>query len=539
MSLSFVAGCSPKKNEDTNAPVENGDGKAPVETPKVENVLYTTVTTGTAMDTQVDSLWVNRGELYKVLLFRSLFLPDPTLTSVNPDLASEYKISEDGLEYNITLKDGITWHDGESFTAEDVVWSIETSLKASLLNAIYSGAFSNIVGAEEWKAGEADNLAGITSEGNTITIKLERPVGNFLNVLGQFAIYPKHLLKDENPLEIQNSKFWQHPIGNGMYKVEEFKPGNYLSLVPYENYDGKKPKIEKVVVNVVSDIIAAAQAGQLDVVNTNATNEISELSKIEGFTSNPVDILFYRYFILNLKDENGKSNPLLDDVRIRKALIHAIDRETIAEMMFPGLAQINNTGVPSSLAEYDKSSEDYSYNPELAKQLLNEAGFDFNKTLKLRYYYSDQTSIDFMDAVAQYWSEVGIKTDVQKFQGDATTEIYTTRDHDVVLKGLSAFGYEEWYGEYSSDNNNFVRINGKDGLYDKEIFELRETTDPIKRVEILKGLQKLEQENLYKLPLFTLQNIYFVRTDKVKTAEVFGNPWYNYDIQFADWEIIK
>ncbi|WP_097677483.1 ABC transporter substrate-binding protein [Anaerosalibacter sp. Marseille-P3206] len=533
LSFSVFTGCGNKNVS------EQGNVEKTEETQKVEDVLYTVINSGTTMDTQFDHLWVNRGELFKVLTFRSLFLPDATLTNVKPDLASDYKISEDGLTYTITMKDGVTWHDGEPVTAEDVVWSIGTSLKASLLNAIYSGAFSKIEGAEEWKAGTADSLSGLTYEGNTITMKLTNPVGNMLNVLGQFAIYPKHLLKDEDPLEIHNAKFWQKPIGNGMYKIDEFKPGNYLSLVPYENYDGEKPKISKVVLNIISDPVAAAQAGQLDIYNTNAANEISELKNIDGLTAEPVDILFYRYFVMNLKDENGKPNEKLDDVRIRKALLYAIDRKTLEEKMFTGLAQIHNTGVPSSYDEYYKSAEDYEYNPEKAKQLLEDAGFDFSKTLKLRYYYDDQASIDFMEAIAQYWTEVGIKVDVQKFQGDATSEIFTTRDHDIVLKGLSAFGYEEWYGEYASDNTNFVRILGKEGVFDDKINELRETTDSEKRAEILQDLQKLEQEYLYKLPLLGLQNIYFIRTDKVKTVGEFGNPWYNYDRHFEEWEIIK
>ncbi len=503
-----------------------------------ENVLYIySPTTGTSINTKLDHLWVNRGEIWKVLMFRSLFLPDPTLTTVAPDLASGYTISPDGLTYTITMKKGPTWHDGTPVTADDVVFSITTALKAAQLNAIYGGVFSHIVGADDFRAGKAATLAGLSVKGDVITMKLDMKVGNAINVLGQFAIYPKHLLKNENPLEIQNSPFWTKPVGNGMYRLEEFKPGNYAVFVPYENFEGKKPKIARLVLNAVSDPVVAAQKGQLDVFNTNATDQIAELKKIRGFTANPVNIMFYRYFVMNLKDANGKENPALADVRVRHALLHAIDIKSIAEGLYPGLAALNYTGVPTGMAAYDKTSEVYEYNPEKAKQLLKEAGFDFSRTLKLRFYYADQTSINFMTAVAQYLAQVGIKADVQKFQGDATTEIYKVRDHDLVLKGLSAFGFEEWYGEYASDNSNFVNILGKEGLFDDKIDELRKTTDPAQRAKILADLQKLEQKYLYKLPLFNLQNIYFVNTAKVKTAGSFGNPWFNYDMQFADWEI--
>jgi len=215
--------------------------------------------------------------------------------------------------------------------------------------------------------------------------------------------------------------------------------------------------------------------------------------------------LFYRYFVINLKDANGVENKLISDVRVRRALLYAIDSKALAEGLYPGLAKLIYTGVPVSHPAYDKSSEVYTYDPNKAKQLLKEANYDFSKTLRLRFYYSDQTSVNFMTAIAQYLSQVGIKTDVQKFQGDSTTELYKMRNYDIALKGLSAFGFEEWYGEYASDNVNFANIIGKDGYFDEKVNELRETTDPQNAIRYLIDLQKLEQKYLYKLPLITLQ----------------------------------
>lgn len=494
-------------------------------------------TTGATMTTKLDNPWVNRGDLWKVLVFRSLFLPDPTLTTVAPDLASAYQISPDGLTYTVTMKKGPTWHDGTPVTADDVVFSIQTALKAAQVNAIYTGVFSHIVGADDFVKGGASSLSGLSAKGDVITMKLDTKVGNAINVLGQFAIMPKHLLKDVNPLEFQNAQFWTNPIGNGMYRLQEFNPGNYAVFVPYEKYDGPKPKIPRIILTAMANPVVAAQSGKLDLYNTNATDQISEFGKIKGFTKYPVDITFYRYFVINIKDANGVPNKALADVNVRKAILYAIDIKALAEGLYPGLAKLISTGVPASLSAYDKSSEIYKYNPEKAKQLLKDARFDFSKPLKLRFYYADQTSINFMTAVAQYLAQVGIKTDVQKFQGDATTELYKVREYDLALKGLSAFGFEEWYGEYATDNVNFVNIMGKDGYFDDKVNELRQTTDPAARRQILIDLQKLEQKYLYKLPLFTMQNIFFVNTAKVKTAGVFGNPWFNWDNKFADWEL--
>lgn len=489
------------------------------------------------LDTKFDHLWVNRGDLYKVLTYRNLFLADSTLTKVEPDLASKYEISEDKLTYKITMKEDLKWSDGEPLTAEDVEFSISTVLKAAMSNGIYTSAFSKIEGATEWKEGKADKLSGLTIDGNEITIKTTQPVGNMINVLAQFAIYPKHSLKDSDPLQIHNDSFWENPVTSGMYKVAELNAGNYIILDRNENYEGTKPKIDKVVVNIVADHVTAAQSGQTDYLNTNSTGQVTELNSLSNFTAYPMDTLFYRYFIVNYKDAEGKVNKKLADPKVREALLYAIDREQLASTLYPDLAEVNNTGVPKNYDGYNDSLKKYEYNPEKAKQLLKEANFDFNETLKIRYYYADQTSIDFVNAIAQYFTEVGIKVDALKFQGDATTEIYKVKDHDIVLKGLSAFGFEEFYSEYASSNLNFVNIFGKESKFDELYSKLTAETDQAKRVEILKQLQELEQEELLKLPMFTLKNIIYVNTDKVEVKGEFGNPWYAYDMNFEEWDI--
>ena len=518
----------------------NNGGQSTTDTGAVttgEKVFNISALKGGNLDTKFDHLWVNRGDLYKVLTFRSLFLADNTLTKVEPDLASGYEISEDGLTYTITMKDGLKWSDGQALTADDVEFSISTLLKAAMSNGIYTSAFNKIEGASEWKDGSADKLAGLTVDGNVITIKTTEKVGNMINVLAQFAIYPKHCLENVDPLQIHNDVFWENPVTSGMYKIGELNAGNYIVLERNEHYEGQQPNIDKVVVNIVADNITAAQSGQTDYLNTNSTGDVNQLSTLSNFTAYPVDTLFYRYFIVNYKDAEGNVNEKLADPKVREALLYAIDREALATSLYPELAEVNDAGVPKNYEGFNSSVTHYEYNPEKAKELLKEANFDFSQTLKIRYYYADQTSVDFVNAIAQYLSNVGITVDALKFQGDATTEIYTVRDHDIVLKGLSAFGFEEFYSEYTSSNANFVNIYGKESKFDELYDQLASETDQAKRVEILEELQTLEQEEILKLPMFTLKNLIYVNTDKVDVKGEFGNPWYAYDLNFEEWDI--
>ena len=96
-----------------------------------EEKVFNLVTSSKSISTKLDAVWVNRGDLFKTLVFRSLFLPDTTLTNLNPDIAASYTVSEDNLIYTVTMKDNVLWHDNEPITAEDVKWSIPSHMRLS------------------------------------------------------------------------------------------------------------------------------------------------------------------------------------------------------------------------------------------------------------------------------------------------------------------------------------------------------------------------------------------------------------------------
>ena len=475
--------------------------------------------------------------LLGLVSIRTLLLADANLTNVSPSLATDYTVSEDGLTYTFTMKEGVKWSDGEPLTAADVAFSIKTNLKVASGNAIFTNAFTNIVGAEAWRDGSASDLEGVKVEGNVVTITLSSPYGAFIPVIAQFCILPEHAMKDLDPLEIHNSEYWANPVTSGAFKLGELSVGNYYTLVPNEHYEGTPWKITQIINYYVPDLLVAAQAGNTYMLNTNAPEIISELGKLDFMTMYPVDILFYRYFICNMKGVDGNENPVMQDKRVREAILYAIDRETIAEQLYPGLAHVLHSGVPNDYAEYNGTA--YEYNPEKAKQLLQEANYDFNHTFRILYYYSDQNSIDFMDTIAYYLREVGMKVETVHSQ-QGTVDLFQTRNYDVGYKGLSAFNIAEWYGEYSSGNANFRNIFGGDTKFDEKAEAIAAEADPAKRSAILKELQTLEQDNLYKLPLYTIGNNIFINTNCVKLPDgvTFGNPWYLYDMDLANWEII-
>lgn len=341
-------------------------------------------------------------------------------------------------------------------------------------------------------------------DGNTITLTLSSPYASMIDVLAQFAILPEHCLKDADPLKLESDAFWTDPVCSGMYTLDELNVGNYFTLKRNENYEGEAPKIANVTCYFVSDYITAAQAGNADYVYGNAADMVEAL---EG----------------------------MDNVEVRKALVEAIDRATLATL-YP-TAKVLNSGVPNDNEAYN--GFEYTFDAEKAKSDLEAAGYDMSRTLKICYYNNDQTSIDLINTVVYYLEQTGITVEAT-LSNDGTTDLFTTRDYDIGFKGKSAFSIDEWYTEYMSTDGLFSNIFGGGTEFDDLVADLFKATEEEERNTVLKELQDKEQEMVYKVPAFTV-GTYVFTSDNVKIPDgvEFCNPLYMSDIDFAEWEIAE
>lgn len=479
---------------------------------------------------QIASPWFNSGALSQHVMFRGLFRATPDLASVKPDLASGSKFSKDGKTLTVTLKSGLKWSDGEPITADDVVWSINTVLRVAQANAIYVNTFKQIVGSDALAADPKATLSGLTADGNTITIQLLNPINTILPVLAQFMILPKHSLVNADPLKLATNEFWKNPVTSGPFKVGTLSAGNFITLVPNAQYEGPKPKITKIDVVTSANLVADAKAGKIDYFTTNDAESIMAMSAVDTFKGNPVNVPFYRYFVFNLTQPGSP----FKSIKARQALQVGIDWARLVPVLYPTLGKVINSGVMYGMPNHLKTIPAYKYDVKKAKALLKAAKFDFKKTIRLRHYYTGQTEITFMTAIAQQMIQLGMKVDVGRFQGDATTELYTNRNYDVSLKGLSAFNVGEWYGEYSN-TATFEKIIGPQPKFAALNVALAEAQDDAQTAKALTALQVLEQKTLLKMPIHSVKQYVFVSKGiNVGTAK-FGNPLYIYDNNFANW----
>ena len=501
---------------------------APSQAASNNSITVAEVTAGGGGVQTIQTPWINSGSISHHAMFRAMFKADANLTTVKPDLASGYKFSKDGKTLTVTMKSGIKWSDGKDVTVDDVVWSMNSLLRVAKSNAMYVNTFKQIVGSEDVSGTNTKNMSGITTKGNDIIISLKAPVNTLIPVLAQFMILPKHVLADEDILKLDTNNYWKNPVVAGPYKVGTFSQGNFITLVPNDKYEGAKPNIKEINIIVSSNLVADAKSGKLDYFTTNDPDTIRAMSSVSTFKSAPLDVLFYRYLVVN------PTGPF-SNVKAREALKYGVDWNRLVPAIYGQQGKVIYGGVASGMPNYLSSTPKHKFDKAKAAALLKEAKFDFSKTIRIRTYNQTQPAVMIiMTAVAQQLADLGMKVEFLPFTGDATTELWTNRNYELALKGLSAFNVGEWYAEYSNPAT-FEKLLGAQPAYAALNSKLLQATTLRETAKVLTDLQKLEQQDLYKLPMHFLKQVVFISKNISGTPSKWGNPLYVYQNNIASW----
>lgn len=245
-------------------------------------------------------------------------------------------------------------------------------------------------------------------------------------------------------------------------------------------------------------------------------------------------------------EEQGLETPLAD-VRVRQALAHAIDMETIVATIFKGKAEAAKS-MTSPGDWLTDGLNDYAYDVEKAKSLLKEAGWPADYTLDVVYYYADQQTVDLMTVIGQYWSEAGVKSAFRKLEGDLNSQLWVTPEDkvkgpsavkwDLAYAAVAALTEHEFYERFMSTAPNNSSLPKQEGL-DELIAAASATADTETQKKAFHEIQKVMNENMYQLPLYH-QVAFIYNSDKLdmKGAAV-GNDQYSYEKNILDWNISR
>ncbi len=326
-------------------------------------------------------------------IYNGLVKYDQATNRIVPDLATEWSISPDGKTYTFKLRPGVTWHkDNGPFTSDDVKFSFERILDPASGSA-YRGQFLGVAKVE-------------APDPMTVRVELDGPNGGFLHKVTAFN---QGWIVSRNAVTALGERYNLNPVGTGPFVFERWTPGSEVRLSANTSYFEGKPQVPGLVFRIVRDETAAAIAlerKEIDIFFGLQQAEIIErLRRISGVTlldrpaSNTVNLVL-----------NTTIKPL-DDVRVRRAMAHAINTKALIDGFFRGTKYRAANVLTSAFQEYSEDVPQYPYDPAKAKSLLKEAGvsgFKFEITTVGLSPYDK-----FPLAIAEDLNEVGIETNVR------------------------------------------------------------------------------------------------------------------------------
>ncbi|GHT68341.1 hypothetical protein FACS1894110_15660 [Spirochaetia bacterium] len=247
--------------------------------------------------------WYNPGVYIGAkALFDRLIVADGSLSPKEGGLAESYQVSADNLSVTFTLRNNLKWHDGSAITPQDIKWSVEYALKVPAIHQVFANTFNALEGAAAFKSGAA-NVSGITIDGNKITFKFATLDPNMLITFGQFPPLPQKYFQGVDPLQFQQSPYWQKPIGSGPFQVKEAKMNDYIILAPFKDYYRGVAKIDEIQAYPSGEndgnLIVNANAGRIDYGYTKSSSDAIALEKIPGMKVYPVNMFYTRLFFVN------------------------------------------------------------------------------------------------------------------------------------------------------------------------------------------------------------------------------------------------
>ena len=281
---------------------------------------------------------------------------------VEPSLAESWEISEDGLTYTFKLREGVTFHDGTPFNAEAVKFNFDRMLDEEhpfhdtgpFPLAFFFSAVEEVTAVDD----------------TTVEFKLNEPFAPFLSNLA----YPTGLLVSPAAVEASGKDFGRNPVGTGAYKFEEWQGNQRVVVTRNEDYWGGAPAPEAIVFRPITDAntrVAEMLSGGLDIMVEVPPDSVAQFRDAPDFQVHEQAGPHVWFLILNMKE-----GPFAEKA-VRQAANYAINKESLVTDVLQGTAEVAAGPIPPAFAwAYNEEVEPYPYDPDKARELLAEAGYD-------------------------------------------------------------------------------------------------------------------------------------------------------------------
>ena len=482
-----VVGCGGDDDEETGAgttAAETGDGGGE------EEGGGGTLVFGTSADPVVlDGALVSDGESLRAIdqMFEGLVTLSAGGTEIEPALAEEWEASEDGLAWTFTLREGISFHDGEPLNAEAVCFNFDRwyNFKGPLQNPSASYYWQTVFGGfAEPEEGSPEGSLYKSCEAQderTVVLNLTKGSSSFLGALAltNFTIAsPKALqefgadegtVDEETGFRPTGTFGTEHPIGTGPFKFESWTRGDRLVMVRNDDYWGDKAKIERLIFRPISDNAARLQALQNGEIQGYDLVEPQDVPTIEGDDS--LQILDRPAFNVGYVGINQATKPL-DQLEVRQAIAHGLNRQEVVDNFYAGRGEVAKNFMPPELFGYADDVTEYEFDADKAKELLQQAGVQ--TPLTLTFCYPTDVSRPYMPDPKRNFEAFAASLNQAGFKITPKAAPWSPDYLGMVDEGKCPLYLLGWTGDYADPDNflgTFFQTPQKAwGFDNKEIF---------------------------------------------------------------------
>ena len=479
-----------------------GENAAATETAEVSDDIVNIGVTDTLGT--LNPLLMDGGEINKYAT-SLMFLP---LVELNSKLEFEGEIAdsvttEDNKNFIVHIDEKATWSDGEKITADDVVY---TALRltspvignTSMMYYVFEGVGDD--GFTEEGAESIDGIKAIDDATVQFTTKEEMSLTTFENSYARYLMtLPKHVIEQYSEEELKTAEWFNHPdVVSGPYMVTDFDVDHYISYQANGNYWKGAPKIAKLNIKIVSgsQLYAGLQSGEIDITQpTMSVIPQEDYDSIEGLSN--VNVVYGEPVTNQSVFIQTKNVP---DVRVRQAMLYAIDRKMVLEQLLKGKGEVVDGFLSSASPFYDDSIVPVEQDVEKAKELLAEAGWDGSQTLRFYVNSGDSAFVNAANVFVAQWAAVGIKVEVQTVDFSTLMSVAGTNDYDILAVQYT-------YAPVDPYPDVAWLLGGEDswtGYGDDSVNEALAKTQTTSDINEIKGLYSVvDQKVQEEVPMFS------------------------------------